>query len=105
MALGGHSGVLLLLLTLGRLVADDEAVNFSQAGCPLQQSFGIGHTDSLKLYRRSRNCSGETIHHAFFEPKEQLKATVRRTDCVPVVITDTSASLWALPCAQVTLIM
>lgn len=52
-------------LTLGGLIADDEAVYFPQTGCPLQHSSGICHIDNLQMCWRGRHCSQETIHSVF----------------------------------------
>lgn len=43
-------------LTLGGLIADDEAIYFSQTGCPLQHSFGICHIDDSKMCWRGGYC-------------------------------------------------
>lgn len=46
-------------LTLGGLIADDEAVHFAQTGCPLQQSFGVCHVDDSQMCWRGGYCREE----------------------------------------------
>lgn len=46
-------------LTLGGLIADNEAVYFAQTGCPLQQSLGVCHIDDSQMCWRGGYCREE----------------------------------------------
>ena len=49
------------MLTLGRLVADDEAVHSPRARRPLQQSSGVCHVHRSELHRRGGHCRERII--------------------------------------------
>lgn len=100
-------------LTLGGLIADDEAIYFAQTGCPLQQSFGVGHVDDSKMCRRGRYCQEKdkcslwlpqlAVQTLKPHPHKYFLGTRTSThESVPVVMMDVRASLWVLPCVAMT---